>query len=152
DFPFEILVGDDDSTDGTREICMEYAEKYPQKIRFFQHHRQNNIKIMGKPTGLFNGLYNRFSSRAPYIAVCEGDDFWTDSLKLQKQIDILKNNPDISIVAGGYSNLDVKTGETEENIAVKENEHEKRQPENIKTRGYVFTLKDSLQMWLTKTL
>jgi len=46
DFPFEILSGEDESTDGTREICKQYAEKYHNKIRLFLHHRKNNIKNM----------------------------------------------------------------------------------------------------------
>src|SRR3954469_12007804 len=62
-FPFEILLGEDQSTDGTREICIEYAQKYPDKIRLFLHHRENNIKINGRQTGLFNFLYNFFSAR-----------------------------------------------------------------------------------------
>src|SRR6478735_1262142 len=57
DFPFEVLLGEDQSTDGTREICIEYAQKYPDKIRLFLHHRENNIKINGRQTGKFNFLY-----------------------------------------------------------------------------------------------
>src|SRR6476619_44433 len=47
DFPFEILLGEDESTDGTREICIEYAKKYPERIRLFLHCRENNIVISG---------------------------------------------------------------------------------------------------------
>ncbi len=94
-FEFEILLGEDSSTDGTREICIEYAEKYPDKIRLFLHHRENNISINNKPSGRFNFLYNLFSARGKFIALCEGDDHWTDSFKLQKQIDILNKNPNL---------------------------------------------------------
>jgi len=94
DFLFEILLGEDDSTDGTREICIEYAEKFPDKIRLFLHHRENNIEINGNPTGRFNFLYNLYNACGKYIAFCEGDDYWTDPLKLQKQIDFLENNKD----------------------------------------------------------
>jgi glycosyltransferase involved in cell wall biosynthesis len=96
-FPFEILLGEDQSTDGTREICMEYAQKYPDKIRLFLHHRENNIKINGRQTGLFNFLYNFFNSRGKYIAICEGDDYWTDPLKLQNQVNEMETNLDINI-------------------------------------------------------
>jgi glycosyltransferase involved in cell wall biosynthesis len=96
-FQFEILLGDDDSTDGTREICIEYAEKYPNQIRLFLHHRENNIKINGSPTGRFNFLYNLYNAHGKYIALCEGDDYWTDPLKLQKQVDFLEANPDYNI-------------------------------------------------------
>ena len=93
-FLYEILLGEDDSTDGTRDICIEYAEKYPDKIRLFLHHRENNIEINGNPTGRFNVIYNYYSARGKYIAICEGDDYWTDPLKLQKQVDFLENNKD----------------------------------------------------------
>lgn len=96
-FQFEILLGDDDSTDGTREICIEYAKKYPEKIRLFLHHRENNIKINGNPTGRFNFLYNLYNARGKYIALCEGDDYWTDPLKLQKQVDFLERNEEYGI-------------------------------------------------------
>lgn len=91
-FSFEILLGEDDSSDGTREICLEYAEKYSDRIRLFLHHRQNNIKINGKPTGRFNFLYNLYNAKGRYIALCEGDDYWTDPLKLQKQVAFLEKN------------------------------------------------------------
>jgi glycosyltransferase involved in cell wall biosynthesis len=95
-FKIELLIGDDDSSDGTREICIEYAKKYPGKIRLFLHHRENNIRIASKPTGIFNSLYNLFSSRGEFIAYCDGDDIWTDEYKLQKQVDYLKDNPETS--------------------------------------------------------
>jgi len=96
-FDFEILLGEDASTDGTREICIEYAQKYPDKINLFLHHRENNINIYGKATGRFNFLYNLYSSRGKYIAFCEGDDYWTDPYKLQKQVDFLEKNEDYNI-------------------------------------------------------
>lgn len=98
-FDFEILLGEDDSNDGTRDICLEYAKKYPEKIRLFLHHRNNNIKIDGRPTGRFNFLFNLFSTNGKYIALCEGDDYWTDPYKLQQQVDILENNSKYVICA-----------------------------------------------------
>jgi glycosyltransferase involved in cell wall biosynthesis len=92
DFDFEILLGEDASKDGTREICMAYAENYPDKIRLFLHHRENNISIGGQPTGRFNFLFNLYSAKGKYIAMCEGDDYWTDPLKLQKQVEFLEEN------------------------------------------------------------
>lgn len=91
-FDFEILLGEDASTDGTREICTDYAQKHPDKIRLFLHHRENNIAIGWQPTGRFNLMYNLFSANGKYIALCEGDDYWTDPLKLQKQVDFLEAN------------------------------------------------------------
>ena len=96
-FNFEILLGEDDSSDSTREICIQYAKQNPDKIRLFLHSRENNIKIDGKPTGRFNFLNNLKESKGKYIALCEGDDYWTDPYKLQKQVDFLEANPDYSI-------------------------------------------------------
>lgn len=93
-FSFEVLLGEDESTDGTREICIEYAKKYPDKIRLFLHSRENNIKIDKTPTGRFNVFYNFYNAKGKYIALCEGDDYWTDKLKLQKQVDFLESHND----------------------------------------------------------
>lgn len=97
ELPVEILLGEDESNDGTREICIEYANRYPEKIRLFLHSREYNIKINGKPTGRFNFLYNLSKARGKYIALCEGDDYWTDPLKLQKQVEFLEENPEYSM-------------------------------------------------------
>src|SRR5699024_118323 len=102
DFTYEILLGEDASTDGTREICIKYAQKYPDKIRLFLHERENNITIAEQPTGRFNFLYNLYSAKGKYIALCEGDDYWTDPLKLQKQVGFLEGNTSYS---GVYTNF-----------------------------------------------
>lgn len=99
DFEFEILIGDDASEDGTREICIEYADKYPNKVKLFLHHRENNISIEGTPTGRFNFAYNLYMAKGKYIAICEGDDYWIDRSKLQKQVDFLENNKNYVLCA-----------------------------------------------------
>ncbi|WP_324719633.1 glycosyltransferase family 2 protein [Salinimicrobium sp. HB62] len=93
-FHYEILLGDDSSTDGTAEICKNYARKFPDKIRLFQHQKQNNILVNGEFTGLFNSIYNFYSAKGKYLAYCDGDDYWTDSSKLQKQVDFLERHKD----------------------------------------------------------
>ena len=93
-FEYEILIGEDGSVDGTREICIEYANKYPEKIRLFLHHPENKISVLNNITGNFNALYNFYSAKGKYIAFCEGDDKWGDPLKLQRQVEFLENNPD----------------------------------------------------------
>ncbi len=93
-FGYEILIGEDDSTDSTREICIRYAERYPNKIKLYLHNRKNNIIINNSPTGLFSALYNMYNANGEFIAYCDGDDFWNDPLKLQKQVDFLKTNLD----------------------------------------------------------
>ena len=91
-FNLEILIGDDESTDGTREICIDYAKKYPERIKLFLHKRENNIAVLNKPSGIFQITYNILSCRGKYIAICSGDDIWTDKHKLQKQFDLLEIN------------------------------------------------------------
>jgi len=91
-FKYEILIGEDESNDGTLDVCMSYAKKHPEIIRLFLHKRINNIAINGQPSGRFVFLSNLFLARGKYIALCEGDDYWTDPYKLQKQVDFLEAN------------------------------------------------------------
>ncbi|SOC80316.1 Glycosyl transferase family 2 [Salinimicrobium sediminis] len=108
DFDFEILLGEDNSTDKTRDICIEYAEKYPKKIRLFLHHPENKIKVLNIITGNFNALYNFYSARGEYIAFCEGDDVWKDPLKLQKQVDVLKQNTHLAFTYHSFIEVNHK--------------------------------------------
>ncbi|RSK40517.1 glycosyltransferase family 2 protein [Mangrovimonas spongiae] len=96
-FPFEIILGEDESHDGTREICIDYANKYPDKIKLFLRSRKDVIYINGNPTGRYNMIENLKACKGKYIALCEGDDYWTDPLKLQKQVDFLEANSDYAI-------------------------------------------------------
>lgn len=105
-FDFEILLGDDGSTDDTREICLQYAEKYPDRIRLFLHHRENQIQVLGEATSNFNAFYNFYSARGKYIAFCEGDDKWTDPLKLEKQVAYLEKNSSISFTYHKFETVD----------------------------------------------
>ncbi|MBI1283653.1 MAG: glycosyltransferase [Thiobacillus sp.] len=97
DFSYEILLGEDGSTDGTRELCLEYAKKHPEKIRFFLHSRENNIRINGQPTGRFNFLYLLGKTNGEYIAICEGDDWWTDKNKLRLQVQSMARFPQCNV-------------------------------------------------------
>lgn len=97
EFPYEILIGEDGSTDGTRELCLEYASRHPEKIRLFLQSRENNIRINGYPTGRFNLLYLLSKAQGEYIALCEGDDWWTDKDKLQLQVKAMSEAPQCSV-------------------------------------------------------
>lgn len=106
DLKFEILLGEDASTDGTRDICIEYAKKHPDIIKLFLHSRDNVIFINGSPSGRFNFLYNLHQAKGKYIAICEGDDYWTDPYKLQKQVDFLEENEDFVICYHNFTIID----------------------------------------------
>lgn len=87
-FPIEIVIGDDNSTDGTQELLREYKHKYPDIIKL----NLREVRGTGLP-GKQNFLTTLALCTGDYIALCEGDDYWTDQLKLQKQFDILEANP-----------------------------------------------------------
>lgn len=93
-FPFEIIIGEDDSTDGTREICRRYAQQHPDKIRLFLRKEEEKISINGKKTGRYNILQNFKEANGKYIAMLDGDDYWCDENKLQKQVAFLEAHPD----------------------------------------------------------
>ncbi|MBE7053779.1 MAG: glycosyltransferase family 2 protein [Ruminococcaceae bacterium] len=91
-FKFEVLVHDDASTDKTADIIREYEAKYPDLIKpIYQTENQYS-----KGTGEVSKLqYER--AKGKYIAICEGDDYWTDPMKLQKQYDALEAHPEVDI-------------------------------------------------------
>lgn len=94
DFRFEVLVHDDASEDGTADIVREYAARYPDLIRpVLQTANQYSRGV--QPTRTFL----RPLVRGRYVAFCEGDDYWTDSGKLQKQVDALEAHPEADICA-----------------------------------------------------
>lgn len=102
-FLYEIILGEDGSIDGTQDICMEYAAKYPDKIRLFLRDRALSQYIADDGRVIrFNGIWNRMSARGKYIAWCEGDDYWTDPLKLQKQVDFLEEHAEYGLC---YTNV-----------------------------------------------
>lgn len=89
DFKYEIIIGDDGSTDGTTEIIERYCQQYPGRIQLISRNPNigainNQVDILGRASG-------------QYIAMCDGDDFWTDETKLQKQVAFLDSHPDYVI-------------------------------------------------------
>jgi glycosyltransferase involved in cell wall biosynthesis len=88
-FNYEILISEDCSTDGTRDIVIEYQKRFPHKIRLLlsqQNIRSNAIVVRG-----IN------AAQGEYIALLDGDDYWTSPDKLQKQVDFLDNHPECSL-------------------------------------------------------
>jgi len=85
-FPFEIVIGEDCSTDATRDLCLKYREKFPDKIRLVLH---------DKNCGLVRNFWETLQEcQGKYVAQLEGDDYWTDPQKLQKQVDLLETHPE----------------------------------------------------------
>jgi glycosyltransferase involved in cell wall biosynthesis len=95
-FRFEICLGEDDSNDGTREICRDYAEKHPDTIRLFERDRKDPKRKGCAGSWQFNYIETLRACRGKYIALCDGDDFWSNKFKLQKQVDFLEKNPKLS--------------------------------------------------------
>ncbi|MEG2599777.1 MAG: glycosyltransferase [Muribaculaceae bacterium] len=88
-FQFEVLIHDDASTDDSAEVIREYEKKYPHVIKpIYQSENQYSQGISIWQTYQFS------RAQGKYIALCEGDDYWTDPLKLQKQVDFLEAHPD----------------------------------------------------------
>lgn len=96
-FQIEILIGEDSSTDGTQDIVYAYQKAHPELITVYRHSRNDVIYINGSPTGRWNYFDTLDHARGKYVAFIEGDDFWTDTSKLQKQYDALESNPDASL-------------------------------------------------------
>jgi glycosyltransferase involved in cell wall biosynthesis len=120
DFEYEILVGEDDSSDRTRDIVREYAERYPGVIRPFFNDRANVIYINGMATGRWNFTNLLKHASRQYVALLEGDDFWTDGQKLQMQVDTLDANPGCSLCFHNAIVLDEATHERQAFTALDE--------------------------------
>jgi glycosyltransferase involved in cell wall biosynthesis len=101
DFPFELVIGEDCSTDGTREIVFDYQKRFPNIIRVVTS--ESNVGMHEN-----SGRTWRVC-RGQYAAFCEGDDYWHDPVKLQRQVDYLESHPDCILV---HSNCDLFYVET----------------------------------------
>ena len=95
-FPFEIVLGEDGSNDGTQEICKEYAKRFPDVIRLGIRDQKKKVYLYGRATGKYNLLKVMQEGRGDYFAFCDGDDYWTDKKKLQKQVDFMTANQSFS--------------------------------------------------------
>lgn len=113
DFDFHLFIGDDASPDNTSSIVEDYKKRFPGKISYIRH--ETNIGMHAN----FMGLYSL--AKTKYIALCEGDDYWCDEYKLQKQVDFLERNSNYvlcftrGLIFNTFSeqkqvNLDLETG------------------------------------------
>ena len=140
-FRVEIVVHDDASTDQTAMIVKEYEHKYPRLFKCF-YQTENTFRKPDK-----HQLRKPFveAQHGRYIAKCEGDDYWSDPLKLQKQVDFLEANPDYAFCVGGFFRLydDTKKKLSRLNTFKKN---------DIGKSGYTFSLPDMQKYWLTQPL
>lgn len=90
-FEFELIIGEDCSTDNTRKVCEQYAAQYPDIIKLLP-----SDKNLGVSANFYRTLY---ACCGDYIAICEGDDYWVNELKLQKQVMIFETNPHVALVS-----------------------------------------------------
>jgi len=101
-FLFELIIGEDWSTDGTRDIVLEYQKKFPEIIRVITSDENVGMKQ--------NSYRTMKACRGKYIAYCEGDDYWHNPLKLQKQVDYLNDHPECGLVYSSYDVYLVESG------------------------------------------
>lgn len=108
DFKYEILIHDDASTDNTANIIREYQEKYPDIIKPIYQKENQYSQGIKRVDYKFN--YSRANGK--YIAICEGDDYWTDPFKLQKQVDYMEANPECTLCTHAVEKIDASTNKS----------------------------------------
>lgn len=118
-FRYQLYIGEDCSTDNTRNICMQYKERYPDKINLVLN-TENNIN-----KNLLNTYLACFNSGCKYVALLEGDDFWTDPYKIQKQVEFLECHPEYTMCFTNSAIVD------EHNNIVKESRLESDRRRNL---------------------
>ncbi len=134
DFPFEVLINDDCSTDNTANIIRGYEKEYPNIIKpIYQKENQysQGIKV--------NAKFNLSRAKGKYIALCEGDDYWTDPLKLQKQVDFLDSHKEYNMV---FHNAELQH-HTENGVTIK--------PFNPEEKSRDYTADEILRTWSVAT-
>lgn len=106
-FPYEIIIHDDASTDGTAEIVKTYEERYPNIIKSM--HQTENQFSQGNITATWECMLSMCTGK--YCALLNGDDYWTDKEKLQRQYNYMEAHPECSLYIHNAVRLDVRTGE-----------------------------------------
>ncbi|MCM1522154.1 MAG: glycosyltransferase [Muribaculaceae bacterium] len=103
DTDFEIVIGDDGSTDGTREVCLDYAAKHHEKIR---------VMAEAPNKGVVRNYFDCLKvCRGEFITDCAGDDYWTDPLKIDRLTGLLDAHPDCTVAFSDWNILDSATGQ-----------------------------------------
>lgn len=140
-FAFEAIVHDDASTDRSAAIIREYAEKYPDIIKPIYETENQYSKGDGSLSRIMNAAIH---PAVKFIAMCEGDDYWTDPYKLQKQVDFLETHLDYSLCCHRYRIYNQNTDTWDDDYVV---EKFKECPD-----GFSFSNKENFECWITKTM
>lgn len=138
DFEYEIIVHDDASTDKTQAIIKAFQKKYSHKITTVLQ-KENQWSKSG---GALFAQYVLPKVKGKYIAMCEGDDWWVDPFKLQKQIDFLEKNVDYILTCGAYIN---RQEGKEDYLTIRGN---KLAPQKETAEGFSFSLEDNSTYWM----
>lgn len=139
-FDFEVIIHEDASTDKTADIIREYEAKHPAIIKPL-YQKEN---IYSKGINCLQFIYPKMKGK--YIAFCEGDDYWTDPLKLQKQVDFLEAHPDYVYSCHRFSVLEENTGQ----MYLSHNQYFDRYSEDER---FSFDMNYPFQKeWITQTL
>ena len=141
-FKFVAIVHDDASTDGTATIIKEYAEKYPDIIKPIFETENQYSKKDGSLTSIINEAV--YATGAKYVAMCEGDDYWIDPYKLQKQVDFMEENKQYVLCCHRYLILENDSSSFDKDYI---NELFIKEP-----NGFSFTNKENFEYWITKTM
>lgn len=141
-FPFEVLIHDDASTDQTTDIIKKYERDYPDIVKpIYQSENQ-----WSKGARAISVTHNFPRAKGKYIAICEGDDYWTDPHKLQKQVDFLESHPEYVLCCGGFTSVN----DGKETVHILDSVPGVMQSGDQK--GFTFELKHTVHKWIIKTL
>jgi len=119
EFDYELIIGEDCSTDGTADIARDYAQRYPAKVRVLFQDRETAERLRRRGLGgKRNFITTLEACRGEYIALLDGDDYWTDPLKLQKQVDFFEKHPECAVCFHNVVAVDEDGKPTEKLCAV----------------------------------
>jgi glycosyltransferase involved in cell wall biosynthesis len=141
-FPFVAIVHDDASTDGSAAIIREYEGKYPNIIKPIYEIENQYSKRDGSVGRIMDEAID--ATGAKYVAMCEGDDYWTDPLKLQKQVDFMEENPEYVLCCHRYKIYNQNDGTWSDDYV--------KNMFELAPNGFSFTNKENLSHWATKTM